>query len=79
MDTPPGFNTKHISPLHVPIVISDVANSSSSASGSAKTVFLKSQQFYNLNHFQNRKIFYGIELFSIQIFRFDFFFRIFGI
>lgn len=41
IEIPPGFNTKHISPLHVAIVINDVANSSSSASGSANTVFLE--------------------------------------
>lgn len=40
IEAPPGFKAKHISPLHVAIVINDVANSSSSASGSVKTVFL---------------------------------------
>lgn len=40
IEMPPGFSTRHISPLHVAIVINDVANSSSSASGSANTVFL---------------------------------------
>lgn len=41
IEAPPGFRTRHISPLHVPIVISDVAISSSSASGSANTVVLR--------------------------------------
>lgn len=58
---PPGFKMKHISLLQVPIVISDVASSSSSPSGSANIVSLQN------NHIVFRLILHEMEGSSLDL------------